>query len=219
MESLHPCEIIASYFKEDIPTDGVEGICRITGKQSRGQLFDKWVKKTFADYSYLQQGDIISNEAEFSFAEKNEALTKYIGKDKLQKLRSYSIVLTDKLHFVTKADKQFIFEELLPQNPKIVCLAESGQKHILFKHKIGFWQVEEETGITPDLPLAQAIMKAAQELLTMEFSQTEIISGNYLGGRLLKCDVKRWRELELFLASHRGSKIYDFTMFLLYNPK
>ena len=216
MKKENACITVSNFF--DYPKFQEKGICRITGEESEGLNFSKWVKKTFTDYSYLKEGTIISNEALFCFEEKNKPLTEFLGKENLQKLRSYSIIVTDKIHLVTKADKAKI-TYLLQENPQIVCLAESGQKHILFKHKIGFWQLEETNDIKPNLELFNKIMQTAQELLELGFSQTEIISGQYIQNRILKADIKVWKNLEDILKEYRGSKIFDFTTFLLHKKE
>ena len=62
MSKTHPCEII--YALSSRPIYGnVSGVCRITGKESEGLIFNKWVKPTFTDHAYLLPGNIISNEA------------------------------------------------------------------------------------------------------------------------------------------------------------
>lgn len=69
----HPCTII--YSLSNKPVYGNEkGTCRITGQQSTGIKFSKWIKDTFTDIGFLRPGNIISNEAAFCFEEQSEYL-------------------------------------------------------------------------------------------------------------------------------------------------
>jgi len=45
----HPCEIMYQFSNGKI-YGTTRGICRITGKQSIGVPFEKWVKDTFTDF-------------------------------------------------------------------------------------------------------------------------------------------------------------------------
>lgn len=76
--------------------------------------FEKWVKDTFTDHAYLRPGDIISNEAAFSFTEDSTLIQAKTGRDKPQRFRTYSHIVTDTEWLcLTKADKERIVGLLL----------------------------------------------------------------------------------------------------------
>ena len=207
------------------PTYGsTQGTCRITGLQSVGVPFQKWVPDTFTDYPFLKPGDIVSNEAAYFFAEKNEHLQAILGKDNAQKVRSYSVIIhAGALHFCTKADKKRIYE-MVCDGAELVCLAESGQKHILFKHRPGFWQLEGVNNITPDIPTLQMLMQTAHALMALGFTQTECITGHYASYKLMKhpkplSAIQEMDGYEAILKQHRGSAFFDFFSFILYKPE
>ncbi len=193
------------------------GICRITGKKSIGIPFSKWIKPTFNDLSYLFPGDIISNEALFTFDEKSEYIQQILGKDKPQRFRTYShIIHQGKWHLVTKGDKPLIFN-LICDGAEVVCLTDTGQKHLFFKHKPGFWQLDD-LHIMPDLTLFKKLHSQMVSLMKMGLSQTEIISGSYQSYKLLKIDIKAWKQLEESIKPHRGSSLFSFASWMLFLP-
>lgn len=195
-----------------------KGICRITGNESRGVFFDKWVKKTFNDHDSLFPGNIISNEAMFCFDENSKIIQKKTGRDKPQRFRTYSHIIKDgKWYCLTKADKRFIFQ-LIIKGAEMVCLTESGQKHILFKHKTGMWQLDE-LYVVPNIDLLKLLHYHMCELMSFQFSQSEIIRGDYRTYRILEVGLKNWKEHENIIKEYRGTGIFDFTSFMLFTDK
>lgn len=215
---MHPCELIYSIGASGKIYGTEKGICRITGKQAFGINFDKWVRDTFTDHASLKPGTIISNEALFCFDEASEIVQKQAGKDKLQRFRTYShIVFAGKWYCLTKADKKLIFE-LICNGAELVCLTDSGQKHLLFKNRPGLWQLDD-IFITPDIDLLKQLHSQMCELLKLGFSQGEIISGNYNSYRIQKAGLQAWRELDLQLKPHRGNRMMEFAGWMLYTDK
>jgi hypothetical protein len=81
------------------------------------------------------------------------------GKDKPQKTRSYSWLLTEGLQLpLTKADKKRILAILLdpPKEPWAMALAESGQKQLLYRTPVSVggapWQVRLENELVTYSP-------------------------------------------------------------------
>lgn len=205
----------------EIPALGnVRGICRITGCESVGLPFQKWVKKTFNDYDNLYEGTIISNEALFCFDEASLVLQEKTGRDKPQRFRTYSHIITNngQWHAVTKADKELIFELISSGNVKVLCLTDTGQKHIFFKHKIGFWQLDE-THIKPDIEDFTFLHSTMQEMLALGFGQQQIKTGNYYQGQILKVGIEVWQEIEDKLKPRRGEPIFDLAAWLMFTIK
>lgn len=215
---MNPCKIISNFF--NVPQYGnIKGICRITGELGDGVEFDKWVKDTFTDFDSLHEGNIISNEAIFCFEEKNEQITKFLCKEKPQKLRSYSIIVSNNtLYLLTKADKRKMYCLLVNEDPQIVCLSESGQKHLLFRNKVGFWQLETNNCIPPNKEQLERLMICCQTLLRYGFTQSEIITTAFPLHKLAKLQDNLVEVLEAIdvLSNNKNTPIFDLTMFLIH---
>lgn len=215
--NTHPCLQIAAASGSVINYGNQAGTCRITGIQGVGMPFYKWVRDTFTDHAYLYPGDIISNEALFCFDESSVLLQQKTGKDKPQRFRTYSHVIDAQGHWhaLTKADKQLIYK-LIVDGAQLVCLTDSGQKHLLFKHRPGMWQLDD-LFIMPDIDAFVQLHEDMCALLPLGFSQTEIISGNYMQYRILKAGFKTWLDAENKIKSQRGNQLFKFTSWLLFN--
>jgi len=213
---MHACDTIYSLSQRPIYGE-VEGICRITGRAGKGIPFERWVKETFTDHAYLKPGDIISNEALLCFDESSLEIQQKTGRDKPQRFRTYSHFVADgSWYCLTKADKQRMVA-LLP-TASLVCITDTGQRHILFKHKDGMWQLDEMF-VRPDIETFTFLHSSMMALLALGFSQEEIRSGNYSQGRIAKAGVDSWRELETKLRPYRGTQIFTFTSWLMYTIK
>lgn len=212
---MHPCEIIYNIGSNGLKYGSDKGICRITGKESEGIKFDKWVRDTFTDLASLKPGTIISNEAIFCFDESSEIIQDKTGKEKLQRFRTYShIVYKGEWYCLTKANKESIFNMII-DNAELVCLTDSGQKHVLFKHKPGMWQLDEMF-IIPDIELLKSLHCNMCELMKLGFSQTEILTGTYIQQRIIKAGMIYWMKHEKEIRQFRGSQIMEFAGWMLF---
>jgi hypothetical protein len=210
----HPCEIIYSFSGNKV-YGNIEGVCRITGKESEGLKFKDWVKSTFTDLGYLKPGSIISNEALFCFDEASTIIRDKTGKEKLQRFRTYSHIVNKGIwSCFTKAHKKEIYQSII-EGAELICLTDSGQKHVLFKHKIGMWQLDE-LFITPDIYKFKILHFNICELMKNGFSQAEIISGHYIFGRVHKCGIENWKQFEDLIKKDRGSPMFDFAAWMLF---
>lgn len=218
---MHPCEIIynAHWMNKTQTPEGIAGVCRITGKQSVGVPFNKWVRDTFTNHDLLHPGDIISREALFCFDEASSIIQKKTGRDKPQRFRTYSHIVDAEWqwHCFTKADKATIVKMII-ESPRLVCLTDSGQKHILFKNRPPMWQLDD-AHIVPDVPAFLHLHTNMQLLLALGFSQTEISTGNYYHPRILKAGILEWQALEKELIDHRGTPLFDFAAWLMFTTK
>lgn len=209
----HPCEIMYQFSNAKIYGE-MPGVCRIIGKESTGIEFDKWVKDTFTDHAYLKPGTIISNEALFCFEEQSELLMRMTGRDKTQRFRTYShIVVGTDWHLLSKAQKPEIYDLLINADPTVCVIADSGQKHLLFKHRPGTWMFENET-ILRDKYKLRLIKETADALMAVKFSKDEIQSGHYQGWKILSCGLGFWQENENKIKRWRGSSIFDLAIWL-----
>lgn len=214
----HTCEIIYEIGANNKIYGTDKGICRITGKEGTGLSFNKWVRKTFNDYNYLLPGTIISNQALFCFDESSEIVQRKTGKEKPQRFRTYSHIMKGGKWFcLTKADKRKIFD-LIIKGAEMVCLTDTGQKHILFKHRPGSWQLDD-LQIKPDIELLKKLHHHMCELIALQFSQKEIITGFYRTDRIIKAGLDNWKMHEEIIKVHRGSGMFDFTSFMIYNKQ
>lgn len=215
LHAIHPCQLV--YSLSSRPIYGKEsGICRITGNEAHGVSFKKWVRPTFTDHAYLLPGDIISNEALFCFDESSAEIQNKVNKEKPQRFRTYShIIYNGEWFCVTKADKKRIYE-MICDGAELVCLTDTGQKHILFKHKIGMWQLDE-LFIYPDIEYLQFLHGTMQNLLHAGFTQTSIINGDYNPNFIAKNGFEIWKENEDKIKEHRGKPMFDFASWMLFS--
>jgi len=218
--TLHPCEIVYSAAGMTKNETGTFGTCVVTGKETFGILFEKWVSDKFTDFNSLKPGNIVSHEALFTFAEQSELIMQKTGRDKLQRFRTYSHIITEKDEWfiLTKADKKLIYELITTVPLKIVCLTDTGQKHLFFKHRLGFWQLDEYH-IQPDIDRLVHIHTNMMSLLALGFSQTEVQTGNYYSARILKVGIQVWQAIENQIKQLRGQPIFDFAAWLMFTIK
>lgn len=197
----------------------MKGVCRITGEESEGIDFNKWVKKTFTDWGYLYEGDIISNEAAFCFCEVSHFFAKKIGRDKPQNFRTYSHVITNDNEWLclTKANKKQIVA-ILQQTPKVVSITDTGKKHIFFKHRYGFWQLDE-LHVLPDIDFFNTIHSYMMDCIDKGYNQTELKTGIFKFSTIKKIGLKDHLQIKQRLEAWRGMPMFDFASWLLYKEK
>lgn len=195
------------------PLGDVPGVCRSCGIDGVGLPFDDWVKRTFVDFDKLQPGSIVCSACLFCFDDRNPNLTALTGRDKLQRMRTYS-------HFVSggvwsalhKGQKVEMRDRLLDPATEVAVVSLSGQKHLLFRARPGWWQIEEEA-TAPFPSELRRLMAAVDELLAV-FSKREIESGRWSQSRILKFGPARWMELERAIKPARGTIRLELAVFL-----
>jgi len=188
------------------------GVCRVCGQDGTGLPFDDWARPTFTDWDKLVTGKILCHACQFSFEERSEQLAQLVGKEKPQRMRNYS-------HFVaggewiplSKSDKSTMADILLHQDWQIAVIAESGQKHILFRATPGVVQFEEQQ--LPDLSDLGGLLATIQALYT-GFSKAEIETGRYRQHRIRKFGLEKWRELEMKITHRREELLFKLALFL-----
>jgi hypothetical protein len=196
-------------------------ICRFCGRQSEGQLFQEWCKDTFTDHDKLKPGEIICNDCAFWFEELSPALAAKVGKDKPQRMRNYSqFVVSGEWTPLSKGDKPKMIALLLGESfPELAAIADSGQKHIVFRatrnppgSKAGWVQFEEQRLWVEPQELKLLIDTIEAGLFI--FSKSEIESGKYLPHRIIQFGVVKWQEMESVLKPKRGSLLLKLAIFL-----
>lgn len=197
------------------------GTCRFCGRDSDGVDFDGWVKDTFTDFDKLLVGEIVCNDCLFFFDEKSARLTEITGKEKLQRMRNYShFIVNGQWIPLSKGDKKRMTALLLGYPfPELAAIAESGQKHIVFRATLnpagsrrGWVQFEEQPVFVDPDRLRELL--ATIERLYVGFSKSHIEIGRYPSYLILKFGVDNWIELEDKLKKERGSLLFSFAIFL-----
>lgn len=188
------------------------GICRICGHYGTGMLFDEWVRDTFNDRDKLKPGDIICHACQFLFSEASPVLAAKVGKEKPQRMRNYSHFVVDGDWYPLNKGQKREMRDLLLRCPSLAVVAESGQKHLLFRAKPGWLQFEEQSA--PHNPAALQRHIDAIDALYLHFNKVEIASGRYSPHRIKACGVDVFTELEGCAAQLRGGLYFDVALFL-----
>lgn len=199
----------------------MDGICRFCGQQKSGDDFLEWVKPTFTDHDKLYPGDIICNNCLFWMDEASQELANKMNKDKPQRMRNYSHFIIDGEWVpLSKGNKRKMAELLLnPPFPELATIAESGQKHIVFRAtrnnqggKSGWVQFEEQSfWVEPDQ--LKELLNTVQSLMT-EFSKSEIETAQYKPYRIINFGIEQWHALEQKLKPLRSSLLFNLALFL-----
>ena len=139
------------------------------------------------------------------------------GRDKPQNFRTYSHIVTEQNEWLclTKSDKKRIVG-LLQKKPKVVCLTDTGQKHIYFKHVEGFWQLDE-THIKPDLALFNKIHSFMMSCIEKGYNQNEIKKGDFKFNTIKKVGLNEHIKIKDTLEKWRGQPMFDFSAWLMYS--
>jgi hypothetical protein len=199
----------------------MNGKCQFCGKMTDGIAFLDWVKPTFTDFDKLQAGEIVCNDCLFYFQEASQELAAKMGKDKPQKMRNYShFVINGEWIPLSKGNKVQMRELLLGESfPELAAIADSGQKHIVFRagrnapgSKAGWVQFEEQKLYLVPEELRDLLTPI--EELYVGFSKGEIETGDYAGWRILKFGLDHWLELENQVKARRGTPIFGLALFL-----
>lgn len=201
-------------------------ICRICGQDGEGQLFEQWVKPTFTDWDKLKPGNIICTDCLFWFDERSEELARRVGKEKPQRMRNYShFVVNGEWIPLSKGDKRRMQKLLLGAPfPELAAIAQSGQKHIIFRapynpvgSETGWVQFEEQSMFV--IPAALRAMLDMIEALYVTFSKAEIETGQYKQYRIRAFGLEEWAALEREVTEWRGKPLFDLALFLAQKPE
>lgn len=197
------------------------GTCRVCGQMGVGQAFDAWVRPTFTDWDKLQPGNILCDGCAFWFEEQSEELARRTSKDKPQRMRNYShFVVAGTWTPLSKGDKARMREILLsPPFPELAAVAESGQKHIVFRAPrnpadvLAGWVQFEEQAVWVEPPELGRLLDLVEDLY-LGFSKSEIGSGSYAQHRIQRFGLEAWHELEAQIRPERGRSLLALALFL-----
>ena len=113
-----------------------------------------------------------------------------------------------------------------PQPPFTICIAESGQKHIVMWSQIAYSRERfpvqfEMDNIQIDRQSFAESLSGYEKLLTV-FSKTEIDTGEYHSDRLLKFwalhNYDYWQQLESDIARLRGGRLLQLLSYVAIAP-
>lgn len=196
------------------------GACRLCGVADvRGVPYASWVKDTFADHDALHPGAIACVACLFCADDHQPQLTTRTGRDKPQRMRNYS-------HVVTRAGAWFPLGKqhkrelwaLLQDAPLVVVIAVSGQKHLCFRARVGWWQLEQQA-VAPDLAALTEAHAMATALYHAGHTKAEIRNGQYQQRRVLAHGLASWRALEQNYRPYRGGWLGDLAVYLAQGPE
>jgi len=190
------------------------GTCCVCGADGIGLPFRDWVRDTFTDWDKLQAGNIICQACQFAFCETSELLAARVGKDRPQRMRNYShFVVSGKWIPLSKGNKARMRDILLDGGWSVAVIAESGQKHIIFRAMPGQVQFEEQR--LASLHALKPLLADVEVLYNGGFSKSEIESRQYAQHRILKFGYSEWADLESRLVSgYRGTLLFRLAIFL-----
>lgn len=113
-----------------------------------------------------------------------------------------------------------------PDPPFLLVIAESGQKHVLFRGRVAGSrdvypvQVEEDTPLVERARLADCI-DLFEALLHLGFTRDEVATGRYAPHRTLAAGREVWQAAETRMAAMRARRPHDVRLahFAAHGPK
>lgn len=110
-----------------------------------------------------------------------------------------------------------------PEPPFTIVLAESGQKHILFlaqeAHSRDLFPVQFELDtLHLDRAAFASLLQTYEALMGLEFSKTEIDSGDYRSDRLAIAMDRGWAALEVAILPARGTRLLQLVSYVAQKP-
>lgn len=198
--------------------------CRLCGTKSEdGVEFDRWVKPTFTNFDKLYQGEIICNSCLFWFNEQDADLAKKVGKEKPQRMRTYSHFIKNGVWTPYLKDKKFeMFEQLTVfPFPELAVISDFGQKHLVFRAKRnkcggqnGWVQFEEMSFYL----IVDEFLKTYQLVneLYQYFNKEEISIGIYNNYNQLELlGIEKFVQLEIVMKGLRRSNLFQLCLFFV----
>lgn len=192
------------------------GLCRLCGERAAGQLWETWVKDTFTDYDKLYVGAIVCHACLFCTDDRNAVLMMLTGREKPQRMRNYSHVVTTSGRWLPlmKHQKRNLATALLDATdpPLVTVVSLAGQKHLIMRARVGWWQVEEHM-MRPDPVRLRALLPPIEALYAAGATKGMIESGDY-SHPFLRAGLSVWREHEPVIRSRRGSFVFSLAVWL-----
>ena len=192
------------------------GACRLCGAEGAGIPFDAWAKPTFTNRDLLRPGAIVCAACQFAAADDSTLLQARTNKDKPQRMRNYSHFVVGGAWLPLHKGQKAQMLAALRQSPAVAVVAVSGQKHLLFRARVGWWQVEESAA-RPDLARLEHCLTHVQALYRI-FSKEEIGAQTYAPHRMAQYaqvyGLPSLLAAQVALKPHRGALAFDLALFL-----
>lgn len=157
-----------------------------------GLPWSAWVKDTFVDHDRLVPGEAMCAACLYCVSDHSAELQRITGRDKLQRMRNYTHIVTADGQWwpFMKNQKRDIAAALLATPPpSVVVVSLTGQKHLIFRARMGWWQIEEQA-MRPDRDGVAHLLPHASALYTAGATKAEMASGQYASSTGLSlCDL------------------------------
>lgn len=193
------------------------GICRWCGTESIGLDWPTWEKDTFTDHDKIQPGTIICHACQHATDDRSGPLTALTGRDKPQRMRNYSHIVTASGIWRPrmKNEKRALCADLLHETdpPIVTVISLAGQKHLLPRARVGWWQIEE-AAVRPQPAALRALLAPVTALYTLGASKAAIESGDYDAGVLRTIPLAQWWPHEQAVRPARGSQVFALAVWL-----
>jgi len=192
------------------------GICRLCGANAIGAPWQSWVKDTFTGHDQLWPGALVCHACLFCADDHNAVLTARTGRDKPQRMRNYSHIITPAGRWLPlmKHQKRALISALLDADdpPLVAVVSLAGQKHLVMRARVGWWQVEESS-MRPDPVRIGSLLPPIEALYDAGATKGMIASGDY-SLAFLRTGLDIWRNAEPMLRSARGSAAFALAVWL-----
>lgn len=193
------------------------GVCRWCGAKGVGLDWCVWEKDTFTDHDKIQPGAIICHACQHATDDRSVPLTMMTGRDKPQRMRNYSHIVTASGSWCPrmKNEKRALVADLLDETdpPKVAVISLAGQKHLLPRARVGWWQIEE-AAMRPQPSVLRALLAPVTALYTLGASKAAIESGDYDAGVLRTIPLAQWWPHEQAVRPARGSQVFALAVWL-----
>lgn len=191
------------------------GMCRLCGVEAEGYPWARWVKDTFTDHDLLGPGDAICVACLCCADDHSAVLQARTGREKLQRMRNYSHIVTRRGHWLPLGkDQKAVIASALLDGPDVAVISLSGQKHVVFRARVGQWQIEEQR-CWPDPARLQLLLTAVQALYREPaVTKAMIETGEYSPRALAAIGPREVYTLDAALRPHRGSPLFSLAVWL-----
>jgi hypothetical protein len=193
------------------------GLCRLCGAEGRGLAWEQWVKDTFTGHDTIAPGSIICQACQHATDDRSAPLTRLTGRGKPQRMRNYSHIVTRSGVWRPrmKHEKRALCADLLDVDdpPVVAVVSLAGQKHLLPRARVGWWQIEEAT-VRPQPAALRALLAPVTALYTLGATKSAIESGVYASSVLRTLPLATWWQHEQAIRPARGSQLFALAVWL-----
>jgi hypothetical protein len=205
---------IAAY---GIAADERPGSCRLCGQSGEGIAFEAWIKDTFMDHDQLYPGDVVCRACLFCVDDHSTALQALTGRDKPQRMRNYTHIVTADGRWLAlgKDQKPAILAALTQARaPQVASIALGGQKHVVLRAQPGQWQVELDR-VWPDPVRLRALVTAVGRLYAEPTVTKSMMESGEYGQRAIRAmGPGPWYAAEAAVRPSRGSTLFALAVWL-----